>query len=97
MSNNVRPICLPLEKENYLMAKENKEIMKFFVMGFGRTESGKRSNKLLYTTIPLVPLDKCRVFYQNSNAVLNDDRICAGKFAHDSCQGKLFKTLYFGW
>lgn len=49
--------------------------------------SGKRSSVLLKTSIPVIPIDKCRRIYSNS-ASLTDHQICAGGYyGSDSCAG----------
>lgn len=90
LTENVRTICLPLKKDNLLTTNVHNN---FTVMGFGRTETGKRSSKLLKTDVPFVNKERCEAYYKNFKIQsIADGEICAGGVGIDSCRGKVLNN-----
>lgn len=87
----VKTICLPLMKQNHV---DELEMKKFTVMGFGKTETKKRSEELLKTVVDFMPVENCRLFYKKT-AIKNfhDGFLCAGGGKNDSCKGKFYEHI----
>lgn len=79
---NARPICLPLGNAAFLKAR------KVVVTGWGSTEFGLRSEKLMKVTLPIVTLEKCSLAYKQQMVRIWHKQICAGGANKmDSCSG----------
>ncbi|XP_071053752.1 CLIP domain-containing serine protease HP8-like [Onthophagus taurus] len=80
---NIQPICLPTGDLSIM----NLEWKFATVCGWGLTENGLKSNFLQKTTIPIIPIEKCRKMSEKYYSV-SYDQICAGGFkGRDSCGG----------
>lgn len=91
LDNYIHPACLWTGDMTELKSKvRNKTII---ATGWGSTESLSNektsSDDLLKVSIDLLPNNVCSNGLKNSNAVFNDDLICAGKpeGGKDTCQG----------
>jgi len=83
--STITPVCLPW-RENEFVYKLRPE-SKFKVMGWGRTESGSPSEKLLQVDVPFFDGPKCKETWRTMNTSI---QICAGGeqgVAQDSCNG----------
>lgn len=88
--NNVKPICLPTTSSN--LFKSSKGI----VTGWGRTETGYRSQSLLKVRLPIVPNDECSQVYKDYGIEISEKQLCAGgKNGMDSCGGDSGGPLQF--
>lgn len=91
MTDNVRPICLPLEPES----ENSYEGTSPFVAGWGRlAEGGKASNILQELQLPVLGNKVCEDRYKKQGKLIdakqfNEAVLCAGDLngGHDSCQG----------
>ncbi|XP_063216365.1 CLIP domain-containing serine protease B4-like [Bacillus rossius redtenbacheri] len=81
-TDSVKPICLPIGEPQ----RETLEGKKLIITGWGATETGLASDVLLWTTVAVVPLDKCAAIYQRA-VPISEAQICAGGAARDSCGG----------
>ncbi|XP_011701245.1 PREDICTED: venom protease-like [Wasmannia auropunctata] len=84
---SVHPICLPMDD---FIRNTNLENTYPFVVGWGSVYfQGPKSSKLLQTQVPVVPQEKCRTTYQNTQAVIDNRVVCAGyaQGGKDACQG----------
>ncbi|KAJ8676186.1 hypothetical protein QAD02_011972 [Eretmocerus hayati] len=91
-NNFVRPICLPINEDITPWAT---------VVGWGRTETSVRSDKLLKVDLPLVDRHQCELTYNKINVPLISSQLCfGGEKNRDSCDGDsggpLFQTDYSG-
>ena len=87
MNHNVGTICLPLKDENFYNEIEHEKMV---VMGFGRTETQKRSNVLLKTIVPFISLEECEIYYEKTIIKnFNNGYLCAGDGKSDSCKGRI--------
>uniref|UniRef100_A0A2Y9D3Z2 Peptidase S1 domain-containing protein n=1 Tax=Anopheles quadriannulatus TaxID=34691 RepID=A0A2Y9D3Z2_ANOQN len=83
-NDNVSPICLPVSP-----AMRTKQTT-YFVAGWGATESGFYSNRLLFGKVTLLPNDQCVQQLQrlDSYAKINNGQMCAiGANLTDNCTG----------
>lgn len=79
---NVKPICLPVDFPETDLAGEGA-----IVSGWGVTEHGTKSSKLLKATIPVRLVQECQSKYQRF-AEVTDKQVCAGGAdGQDSCGG----------
>lgn len=79
---NVKPICLPVGDVATLKFKTA------IVTGWGRTETGFRSESLLKVRLDIVPNDECAGVYGKSGIKISHKHLCAGgKNRMDSCAG----------
>ncbi|XP_076234951.1 ovochymase [Calliopsis andreniformis] len=79
---NIKPICLPVEPAYRMFGK------KVTVTGWGMTERGTRSDKLLQIQIPQVSMEDCVKIYRPLNVRLWYKHLCAGGEPNvDSCSG----------
>lgn len=89
----VKTICLPLKEENHL----NTSIVPNFtltLMGFGKTETGNKSDVMLKTDLPYIEKEECKSFYKERKMKnINEFNFCAGGDKKDSCNGKIIKKL----
>ncbi|XP_049780411.1 CLIP domain-containing serine protease HP8-like [Schistocerca gregaria] len=84
-TETVKPICLPVGEEQQYMNPNKKRMI---VAGWGVTETGTSSSKLLKVTVPVVPVQRCAAAYKRTSAVINIKQICAGgSEGRDSCAG----------
>ncbi|KAJ8676185.1 hypothetical protein QAD02_011971 [Eretmocerus hayati] len=75
----VRPICLPTNDKISPWAT---------VIGWGRTKTSARSNKLLKVDLPLADRRKCESIYKESNVTIISSQLCfGGESSGDSCNG----------
>lgn len=78
---NVMPICLPITSE--LM---NTPLPNYIVTGWGTTENGRSSSKLLKARLPSVALETCQNLFRSTR--LSQGQMCAGgENKTDSCTG----------
>lgn len=79
---SVRPICLPLGSAAFLRPR------KAVVTGWGSTEFGTRSHRLLKVSVPIVSTEECDKSYRYQMIKIWDKQICAGGAkGKDSCSG----------
>jgi Trypsin len=75
----IRPICLPtndtVEYFDYGSAT---------VTGFGKTESGKNSQRLLKAEIDVVDRESCKRKYRVQGVTIHETQICAMKYYVDT-------------
>lgn len=78
---NVKPICLPIDDSLNLDGK-------FAVItGWGVTNAGQKSPKLLKTSVPVISNEECQKIYYDY-ASITKKQICAGGYlGRDSCGG----------
>nr|XP_006642451.2 PREDICTED: complement C1s subcomponent-like [Lepisosteus oculatus]XP_015193363.1 PREDICTED: complement C1s subcomponent-like [Lepisosteus oculatus] len=79
------PICLPERKDDGTLILNRLG----YVSGWGRTENGTLSSKLLYVKIPVMDRDTC--FKRKDGKPLvqtfSENMFCAGEMGKDSCHG----------
>ncbi|CAH0551214.1 unnamed protein product [Brassicogethes aeneus] len=81
---NVRPICLPFVET---LAETNLVGRNAIVSGWGVTEDGSKSTKLLKVSLPVLPNSVCQRIYGRF-APITAEQICAGGLkGKDSCGG----------
>jgi secreted trypsin-like serine protease len=68
---NVAPVCLPFSN----MAIQQKT--RYTVIGWGITETGRKSNVLLKVSVPFVPNDECQRIHGRS-IQLGPGQVCFG-------------------
>jgi secreted trypsin-like serine protease len=80
-TNHIRPVCLPTNIDDLLVANKN-----VFVTGWGTTSSGGSvSATLRQVIVPTVTNTQCTNQYGSSQ--IDTTMICAGIVGKDSCQG----------
>ncbi|XP_019880112.2 CLIP domain-containing serine protease HP8 isoform X2 [Aethina tumida] len=80
---NVQPICLPSDEAANADLVGTQPV----VTGWGVTEDGTKSSKLLKVQIPIVPTSECRKVYSHF-APISEKQVCAGGVdGKDSCGG----------
>ncbi|XP_062545260.1 CLIP domain-containing serine protease B15-like [Armigeres subalbatus] len=85
LSAYIKPICLPLDDRLQNMPVENEQ---FTVVGWGETETGYNSPKLLQVSVTGRNLDMCNRVFQNHKIRLSDTQLCVGgEGGKDSCRG----------
>nr|XP_006642450.2 PREDICTED: complement C1s-B subcomponent-like [Lepisosteus oculatus] len=79
------PICLPERKDDGTLISERLG----FVSGWGRTEHGTLSSKLLYVEIPVKDRDTCSKNKDGKplEQMFTENMFCAGEKGKDSCHG----------
>uniref|UniRef100_W5MLE9 Complement component 1, s subcomponent.2 n=1 Tax=Lepisosteus oculatus TaxID=7918 RepID=W5MLE9_LEPOC len=79
------PICLPERKDDGTLISERLG----FVSGWGRTEHGTLSSKLLYVEIPVKDRDTCSKNKDGKplEQMFTENMFCAGEKDKDSCSG----------
>ncbi|XP_018025359.1 phenoloxidase-activating factor 3 [Hyalella azteca] len=78
----IQPICLPSPGMSAKTIIQGRDV---FVIGFGDTEAGVRSNQLLEVLLPYVPMQQCRMVANYSSLAANGQVCLGGKFQMDSC------------
>ncbi|XP_017890039.2 uncharacterized protein LOC108630945 [Ceratina calcarata] len=79
--SNVRPICLPIG------TAVTPTQTKVRVTGWGATEKGTRSLKLLQVSLSPVSLEECAETYKSKVQIWYKQMCAGGKSGKDSCQG----------
>ncbi|XP_069195042.1 CLIP domain-containing serine protease B4 [Procambarus clarkii] len=78
----IRAVCLPPEGLNVSSLASQRDA---WIAGWGFTENGTTSNRLLHVRLPFVNKEKCNITY-NGNVV--DEQMCVGgRKGQDSCAG----------
>lgn len=81
----VRPICLPLSERLRQQLYDNVVLT---VAGWGKTENGTNSQKMLKLDLSGVRRQACAEVYQRQNVNLGAGQMCAGgERGKDSCRG----------
>lgn len=81
----VRPICLPLSNDLRRTVYDNVALT---VAGWGKTENGTNSDRMLKLDLPGVPRQDCQNVYRQKKVNLGVGQMCAGgKPGKDSCRG----------
>lgn len=81
----IKPICLPLSTR---LRQQQYDNVGLTVAGWGRTENGTNSQRMLKLDISGVPRAQCARIYQRQNVALGAGQMCAGGEAgKDSCRG----------
>ncbi|XP_059470181.1 melanization protease 1-like [Neocloeon triangulifer] len=81
--DSVRPICLPIAAIQF---KNLDTVKAFTVAGWGTTENGSSSQKLLFAYVPPVNNQKCKETHSKQAQII-ESQICAGGSNQDSCDG----------
>ncbi|XP_073950645.1 phenoloxidase-activating factor 3-like [Choristoneura fumiferana] len=87
---NAQPICLPVTS-----AMQNRDIqiqdLNATVAGWGFTESGYTSSKLLTVDVPMRTKQSCSELYNRGGQINGEDetanKLCAGTTGKDACNG----------
>lgn len=80
---HIKPICLPV-KDSFDVNLDKKLAV---ISGWGITEDGFKSTKLLKVSVPVIPNDDCQQIYGNRMEI-RQDQICARVVkGRDSCAG----------
>ncbi|CAD7084624.1 unnamed protein product [Hermetia illucens] len=88
--DNILPICLPIKKTLH-----NRTPHQVIIAGWGLTQKKKPSAILQKATVPIVPIEDCRFFY-NKYAHITSAQLCAGvEKGIDSCQGDSGAPVFF--
>lgn len=78
-TNYIKPICLPTNSTTG---------NKFYVAGWGKTETSSASNVKLKLAVPLANHEQCNQRYSNAGVRLGHGQLCAGgQLGKDSCRG----------
>jgi len=106
LTNTIRPVCLPTPKTSAEKQAEvedtNLESKSLTVIGWGRTESVARPDKLQELELKLVDRNECQSAYlragaDSKNFQISPRQMCAdGDFGSDSCKGDSGGPLLFG-
>ncbi|XP_063831614.1 serine protease easter-like [Ostrinia nubilalis] len=82
-TENISPVCLPLPT---YYRRNIEGVTHGTVTGWGETESGSLSSKLLYSSMKLYENEECRKIYKHYYTI--DERVlCAGEHGTDACHG----------
>lgn len=90
-TNYILPACLWDTKESI---EDYQDFVQ--VAGWGVTETGNRSDWLMYGNLNIIPNDQCQSLWRNaglSNFFITDDRMCAGLVSGgaDTCKLDILK------
>ncbi|KAF2896511.1 hypothetical protein ILUMI_09660 [Ignelater luminosus] len=96
---SVHPICLPTTETVRYRNFENTNVT---VTGWGITDTGRKSDELLYATVPVVSEEQCRNAYQQRQVVVTRKQICTGDvngddFCHGDSGGPLEMVTYHNY
>ncbi|XP_071546140.1 CLIP domain-containing serine protease HP8-like [Panulirus ornatus] len=79
---SIQAVCLPPQGQEPRSVLDQRQAV---VAGWGTTENGTTSDKMLHVTLPMVDRATCNATYQG---ILVDEQICfGGESGKDSCKG----------